>query len=341
MQNYQQIPRQNKCPVCGTMDATILWVTSSNQSAQHFVLHEKHPTKYFKLVSQIESIWGQNKCEVIQCDGCGFCYSNPYIAGDSQFYDLAYDRSSYPTWKWEFLLTYNILNKFSKSDLTLLEIGAGNGAFIRRIANKILLKENILCTEFSKYGKNQIENMGVKCLSDDVRNLSNIELKGTFDIVCMFQVLEHMDKLDILFQKLNWLMKKGGSLFIAVPNPKLIEFNELNGALLDMPPNHIGRWNIKCFEVIAQQYGFKIEDHKVEKFSLTSVAKQFITYRYLRNSQQNGTFENKIEQINNKYLLKLIRIPGVLVNLIQALPSLFKMNSGLGNSQWVHLIKLC
>src|SRR5208337_399944 len=156
----------------------------------------------------------------------------------------------YPKWKWEFQETYEAIKKLAKSDLKLMEIGAGDGAFIRRIAEEILPKENIFCTEFSRYGRHRIEYFGVKCSAEDVRCLSdsNSEYEDAFDIVCMFQVLEHMDRLELLFKKLNLLMKSGGNLFISVPNQRLIEFNENNGALLDMPPNHVGRWNIRCFE---------------------------------------------------------------------------------------------
>lgn len=340
MQNYQQIPKKIKCPVCCTNNAHRLWGASSKQAAQHFVLQEKHPERFLELVSHIESLWGQNTCEVVQCDKCGFCYSNPYIAGDERFYSLAYVGSGYPTWKWEFQLTYDVLNKCSRSDIKLLEIGAGDGAFVRRIAEKILPKENIFCTEFSEYGRHQIEKFGVKCLSEDVRNLSKAELEESIDIICMFQVLEHMDRLEVLFQKLNWLMKRGGSLFIAVPNPSRIEFNELNGALLDMPPNHIGRWNKKCFEEIGKQNGFHIEDYKVEEPSFTSMAKRFINYRLLRKSQQSGSFENQILKIKNRHLLRIMQMIAKAVNSIKAIPTLIKMNSGLGDSQWIHLIKM-
>jgi 2-polyprenyl-3-methyl-5-hydroxy-6-metoxy-1,4-benzoquinol methylase len=339
MQNYQKIPKEIKCPVCFTNNAHRLWDASSKQAAQHFVLREKHPERFLELVSHIEGLWGQNTCEVVQCDKCGFCFSNPYIAGDERFYGLTHVPSGYPTWKWEFQLTYDALNDCSTSDINLLEIGAGDGAFVRRISDNILPKENILCVEFSEYGRHHIEKFGVKCLSEDVRNLSNPELEESIDVVCMFQVLEHMDKLEVLFQKLNWLMKRGGSLFIAVPNPSRIEFNELNGALLDMPPNHIGRWNKKCFEEIGSQNGFHIEDYKVEESSFTSMARQFIYYRSLQNSQQNGSFENKILKIKNRYLLRIMEMIGKVVNSITAIPALIKMNSGLGDSLWIHLIK--
>ena len=165
------------------------------------------------------------------------------------------------------------------------------------------------------------------------------QLKESIDVVCMFQVLEHMDRLDVLFQKLNWLMKSGGSLFIAVPNSRSIEFNELNGALLDMPPAHIGRWNKKCFEEIGKQNGFYIRDYKIEEASFFSMAKQFILYRFLQKSQRSGSFENQLFKIKNRYLLRTMQIIGLVVHSIIAIPVLTKINSQLGGSQWVYFIK--
>ena len=341
MKSYQKIAKSIKCPVCGDNNAHVLWSVNSHQAAQNYVLYEKEPDRFLQLVAHIEVLWGRNDCEVVQCDHCSFCYSHPYVAGDMDFYTLAYERSGYPTWKWEFQQTYNALKTSAESDHTLLELGAGNGAFVKRIIADILAKENVTCMEFSEYGRHQLEKMGVKCFSQDIRELQSAELEESFDVICMFHVLEHMDNLDVLFQKLNWLMKKEASLFIAVPNEKRIEFNELNGALLDMPPNHIGRWNKRSFEEIARKYAFHINEYKIEKsgFSLLML-RQFITYRFLRNSQQKGRFENYIMRIKNRNLMRLFQIFGLLINAIISIPVLTKTGFREGNSQWVHFTKV-
>jgi 2-polyprenyl-3-methyl-5-hydroxy-6-metoxy-1,4-benzoquinol methylase len=196
----------------------------------------------------------------MQCSQRGFCFSYPYVAGDERFYSLAYVRSGYPKWKWEFQITYDLLRRNLRSNGKLIEIGAGNGAFISKIAKEVLAKENIFCTEFSEYGRHQIENWGIKCVPKDIRELSGQEYEKCADVICLFQVLEHMDGLHVLFEKLNWLLKPGGSIFIAVPNQNMIEFNELNGALLDMPPNHVGRWKRRCFEIIGSRHNLTLED---------------------------------------------------------------------------------
>jgi len=340
MNSYLLKSTNVNCPVCFSSDAKILWQTTSDQAAQHYVLKQKDFQRHLELTTQIETLWGQNTCEVIKCDNCDFCYSNPYIAGDEKFYTIANERNGYPKWKWEFEETYNILNKrTNNSHLKLLEIGAGDGAFVNKISKNILLKENIFCTEFSEFGRLKIENIGVRCFDADFRDFISVEFHENYDFICMFQVLEHLDNLQSTFHKLNWLMKTGGSLFIAVPDNLRIVFNELNGALLDMPPNHVGRWNKKCFEIIGVQYGFKIENYKTENASFISMAKQYINYRMLRKSQVNGSFENWIFSLKNNLLLKIFRIISFAFNTLTSISILYKMDPNRGGSQWVHFIK--
>ena len=203
-------------------------------------------------------------------------------------------------------------------------------------------KANIFCTEFSEYGRHQIENCGIKCVPKDIRELSGQEYEKRVDVICLFQVLEHMDGLDVLFEKLNWLLKPGGNIFIAVPNQNMIEFNELNGALLDMPPNHIGRWNRKCFEIIGNKHNLTLEDYQVEDSDLALMARQFINYRFLRNCQNSESLSNKLRKIGiNTYIDRTAQALGVAVNAVMAVPallSLIKDKSNLGNSQWVHFV---
>jgi SAM-dependent methyltransferase len=340
MDHYKQTSKTITCPVCRGTQARVLWEVNSEQAAQHFVLREKAPERFRALVAHIEHLWGRDLCEVAECDQCGFCYSNPYRAGDKRFYDLAYERhnQSYPKWKWEFEATYAELAKTAQRSWLLLEVGAGNGAFVEKVAENLVPPQNILCTEFSDFGREKIGKLGIQCLAVDVRELAGSQYREQFDAVCMFQVLEHLDEPDAIFGHLNRLMKPGGRLFIAVPNPHRIEFNELNGALLDMPPNHIGRWNRSCFEEIGRRTGFRVEDFRVEDPGFRALAVQFIVYRFLRNSQRSGSIENRIESIRNHALHTPARALGVALNSVFALPALFRIDKKQGDSQWVHLV---
>ena len=339
MQRYDLTPAQRECPVCYSSNAHVLWVVNSDQAAQHFVRKEADRTRFAELAAHIETLWGRQSCEVVRCDDCEFCFSHPYVAGDEAFYTLACDRGSYPTWRWEYQLTYEVLKDQAGSHHKLLEIGAGDGAFVRRVGGGLIRKENILCTEFSATGRERIRQHGFECFAEHIIELTTDELEGAYDFVCMFQVLEHMDQLDVLFQKLNWISKKGASLFIAVPNPKTIQFSELNGGLLDMPPNHIGRWNRSSFEAFGRRWGFTLQNHAIEDESMVSIVKTFLTYRFLKESQQAATLANRIRTIKNRSWRRAMQVVGVALSSMRALPALSRIRSDLGMSQWVHLVK--
>jgi len=312
----------------------------AHAAARHFLLPNTPPDAFNALARHIEQLWRSHGCDVIQCDRCRFVYSYPYVAGDKRFYDLAYQRAGYPVWKWEFQIALERIVKAASPDFRVLEIGAGNGAFVRRLIESGAVRaENIVTTEYSDYGRSRIESLGIKCQSKDVRELQ----EEKFDVICMFQVLEHLDGIDGLFKKLTTFLKQGGSLLLAVPNDRRIEFNEKNGALLDMPPNHIGRWNPQAFKMIGERYGLRLHDHSVEPFSLPAFVSQYAHYRFLRRSQIDGTLERGLQRIagmvKSRSVTNALRGTGILLSLVAGIPAVLRINGQLGDSQFAHLVK--
>lgn len=333
------------CPICGFSEGDLLYSITASDATQHFVLKEVEPVRHNKLQSHISKLWGQSTCDSVSCRTCGFGYAEPYVAGDSTFYTLAYERSGYPIWGWEYEVTKIAIKEtilgLGQSSLRLLEIGSGNGAFVRKIAPEILPKENVFCLEFSDYGRQIILDYGIECDGVDIRSLNNPKLERSFDIICMFQVLEHMDRLEQLFKKINHLATSQAHIFIAVPNPKRIQFNETHGNLLDMPPNHIGRWNQSSFELVGSKFGWKLVEHKIEPQNIYETIKQQITYRYLRMSQNSTSLANVIERIKYKQIRHILRMSLAICYSFTRFNVLYYAvhNEDLGDSQWVHLVR--
>jgi len=221
----------------------------------------------------------------------------------------------------------------------LLELGSGDGAFVRRLVNAGLPRQNIVCTEYSPHGCEKIAALGIRCLAEDIRAVEPARFPEPFDTICMFQVLEHLDKLDELFRALHRLMRPRGSVFLAVPNFRRIEFNEAHGALLDMPPNHIGRWNRRCFEKLAAAHGFQMQLHATEPFSFLPAWKQLAYYRFLRVAQRSGGVANRIHSINNRRLRQMLEIGAIALTASTSLHAALRMTPDMGNSQWVHFRK--
>lgn len=277
------------CPVCSGKNTTIDFVVSASEAAQHFVLREGNPERSAALEKHISSLWGQNECTLRHCVHCGFRFADPYIAGDKLFYNLAFERSNYPSDKWEFARTVTELGKMGFRGNRILEIGAGFGLFLDKIADSFVPKSGITAIEFSDAA---ISSLRTKGYTAHQTPLQDAEFTGPFDAIFAFQVLEHLDGLDDLFSRVNHLLTDNGSFFIAVPNFNRNTFNEENGSLLDMPPNHLGQWTPKALEIIGERHGFRVDATEFEPFSLGAFIKQDIIYSYLRQAQRAGTIEN-------------------------------------------------
>jgi SAM-dependent methyltransferase len=340
MKTYANGPVRAQCPICDSDAAQMLWDVSSKGAAQHYVLKEADEARFGNLVNAIESLWKKNEARVVRCGNCEFVYSDPYVAGDGNFYGLAYQRTGYPKWKWEYQVTLDALRNV-KPGFQYLEIGAGDGAFVSRIVPEMTRAENAYCTEFSDFGRERIRGLGIRCESTDIRDANRPDLQGRFDVVCMFQVLEHLDGLDSLFSHLRWLTADDAHLFIAVPNPDRIEFNELHGAMLDMPPNHIGRYRRTTFDALCRRWGWEAVACKVEKGSFAAASKSFVLYRFLKNAQRRNSLENRIMRIRQPKVRKALQLAGVALNVPAALPALASMSEEhRGMSLWVHLRKM-
>ena len=239
------------CPICENKEIELLYEVTSEASAEHFIHHTVSKDVDY-LQNHIEKLWGQSTCEVVRCTKCRFCYSLPYVEGDKTFYQFLYDEKPKYPWRPEHDLTFRVLENMR--DFSILEVASGDGTFIRVISPSLTSLENVLCTEYSKDGRNVIcNNYGITCTDTDFRIL-----EGKFDVICMFQILEHLVDVNNVFGRLNLLSHAGTNLFISVPNDKRLEKREQAGGMLDMPPNHIGRWNRKCFDIVAKKYGWSI-----------------------------------------------------------------------------------
>ena len=336
-----------ECPVCGATEAALLYAVSPRESAQHFVLAEVEPRLHAHLARHIEALWHSSECRLLRCAACGFVRADPFIAGDAAFYELAYQgkrEGRYPEWRWEYDQTISALRGLPPGDRKVLEIGAGNGAFVKRLVSLGFAKERIQTTEFSHYGRREIEQAGIGCIADDIRAPSFDRFLGAFDVLCLFQVLEHLDRLDAVFARLCRLARPRADIFIAVPNERRIDFNEANGGLLDMPPVHTGRWNRRCFEIIGKRHGLRVADHRYQKESLASRAIDLAGQLYLRHAQRaaNG-FANRIERVyrrNPAPRTKALRVAGVAAAALLHPPAFANLARGrLGSAQWVRLAK--
>jgi 2-polyprenyl-3-methyl-5-hydroxy-6-metoxy-1,4-benzoquinol methylase len=320
------------CPVCGHLQARLYYTVTDKQSANHFIITTGgNFDSLARLTKKIHRLWNNNDAKVLACINCSFVYSNPFVAGDYEFYNLI-NHGEAPSdnnweWEWEFEETRKSLSKIPKiEDLTLLEIGASTGNFIRKIADSLIKKEHILCTEYSEIGIEELKKNGITALAIDVNQLETKANHKRFDFICMFQVLEHLNNYEDLFRVFNYISKEKARVYIAVPNGRRIEFNEKNGGLLDLPPNHLARFNETTISLLANKFGWRINDIKIQNESYLDIMKGIMYYRSLQRL------------VNKKKMNKLARIIDYVdINLMKVKIVLNRRK--IGDNLWVCLEK--
>jgi len=162
------------------------------------------------------------KLIVSMCYNCGLIQQNPLPTSEelriyySHNYRNDYKKTYSPKLKHVFragniaLGRIKFLEKYGLHNGTLLDIGAGGGEFVY-LSEKFGFKSNGIepSIGYSEYSKKEY---GAKILTGELNDVI-----GTYDIITMFHVLEHLPSPIKAFEKLYFLLNKNGQLLIEVP----------------------------------------------------------------------------------------------------------------------------
>lgn len=171
------------------------------------------------------------------------------IAGDKVFYsNISHAwKNYYRAERWE----YSHVKKFLTGNEHLLEIGCGKGYFLRSIEARI---ESAKGLEFNE------EAIRNKETTVDVLHMSVEEAAASgsrFDVVCAFQVLEHVTDPRSFIEHALTCLNDGGTLILSTPNNDNIDFYNQQD-IFDAPPHHMGCFTIEVYENIAKRFGCTI-----------------------------------------------------------------------------------
>ncbi len=325
---------EKRCPVCNSKHTRKVFSLTSG-TAGSLVIPD-NPEQSYRISKEIESLWLSNHCEFHRCTNCMFGFAWPFIAGTDKIYSALYYKDfSFLADKWEYYLAIEIIRNLDlSSDSTLLELGAGNGSFLDKVSTIINEKSQICSTEYSSAGVEEIQRRGYECYNKSISELLKENLPK-FDIICMFQVLEHMDDLELVFQTLGKLGSQTTHLIIAVPNGTLRSFYDKMGVHLDVPPIHVGRFTPETFHFIGRKHGWNVVETWIEPQKYLFKVKKFVFDRYARQR-----FAKRTERYKSKLLKYFFRYTIVILLSIRFFTVLiYLLLTGTGTSLLVHLQK--
>lgn len=234
--------------------------------------------------------------QIYQCDDCGFGFSHPFAAGTETIYNLITDGDAhYPRNRFEFTETVKRLSQRGQVD-RLLELGAGSGAFLSKVI-QANLAGHITAMEYDDSAIARLRRLpGVTVVQGDVQRLVE-HSPEPFDVICMFQVLEHMDRLESVFEALYRLTKSGSEIFIGVPNSKHTRVEEELTGFMDMPPRHIGRWTDESLRLISGRHGFQFVESRLNHRSAPLELWDLAKFRLEQRTRRAENLAAKVEQI--------------------------------------------
>ena len=205
-------------------------------------------SKYFKGIKEIF---------IYRCLDTGYRFYYPFnTSGDSKFYEgLEKFPWYYMDWKWEHEIASNIIKPRDR----VLEIGCGRGSFLIKMQQ---IGADCTGLELNDNAVSYGQNKKVRILNESIQSHAKNNHER-YDVVCSFQVVEHIAKIKEFLQSTVDAVKPGGKLIISVPN-NYGDSIILKDNLLNMPPHHMGLWDAVSLANLQNIFSIRLERLEME-----------------------------------------------------------------------------
>jgi 2-polyprenyl-3-methyl-5-hydroxy-6-metoxy-1,4-benzoquinol methylase len=204
---------------------------------------------------------------VVQCQDCGLCFTNPRptVRSIAQFYPDDYrphqmrKRGARPRWLrwphwWPAGENYRkVLPVHGRG--RLLDFGCGGGSYLQRMQSQ---GWEVTGLDFSASTVARLRSeLGLTVLAGTLPH-PDLREPETFDVITMWQSLEHVHEPMKVLRAAHRLLAPGGKLVVAVPNVDSLPFRWFGQAWsgLDLPRHltHFAPWTLR---LMLHRSGFR------------------------------------------------------------------------------------
>ena len=196
-----------------------------------------------------------------RCSDCGLVQLHP-VPADMGVYYQAYQVHARKSWLHEAMRRLVMIGGYylpspEKEGLSLLDYGGGDGWYLREMSGR---GHRAVGYEPNPDHARQLSaDLGVPVFSD----VSELEKDhaGSFDVVTMHFVVEHVSDLQETFRLAHRLLKPGGLFYFLIPNIESIEFKLFGRKWHGFdPPRHISFPTPPIIEGLAGKTAFEVEN---------------------------------------------------------------------------------
>ena len=203
-----------------------------------------------------------------KCENCGLIFCNPYPSKQQIYH---YYNSAMKKFENNFFLKsfenrlnifyprIDLIKKYRKSG-KILDIGSSIGVFLEAL-NRVEHNFRLTCCDIDKDSCDKLKNRYPKI---DVINSDfvDIEKKPDYDIITMWDTVEHIVDQNLLFDSVKKMLRKDGLFFFSTPNTDSFEWMVANTEHVQLlPPGHVNLLNINSISTLLKNNGFSLKNY--------------------------------------------------------------------------------
>jgi 2-polyprenyl-3-methyl-5-hydroxy-6-metoxy-1,4-benzoquinol methylase len=190
----------------------------------------------------------------------------------------------------------------------LLDIGSGVGIFIDELINNNANYEITACDlSLDACEKIKDRHGNIKVVNSSIQKLE--AEKKYFDIITMWDCFEHLAEPDQILNKIHYILKDNGYVFLSTPNTSSLEWIIAGKKHVQLlPPGHVALYNIDNIKIIAKNNNFKIKNISTPNASLD--------FTYIKNNYPKIFDNNDIGKFL-EYIIKDLSNIDMVNNFIE------------------------
>jgi len=229
------LPVTTACVLCGSGDFSVEFQLATSDIAKLY----RHCTA-IDITSEFSGI---SRVDFCRCRNCDLGFFWPPVTGSSDFYaklqrkDPQYYQGTKPE--------YDMGKRFIRPEDKVLEVGSGVGNFSLAIQC-----ESYTGLEFNEQAIDDAQRRGINVIRQSVESHA-VEHVDEYDVVCSFQVLEHVSNVREFLSAQSVAVRPGGLLIACVPSEDSYMTTCWN-SYYNMPPHHVTRWSDKALANICR-----------------------------------------------------------------------------------------
>jgi SAM-dependent methyltransferase len=265
------------CPMCAGTDLKV-WLRASVDDLARLYRDG--------LAIDVRSRFGNSaELRLLKCAACDLGSFDPVVPGDGAFYEhLLRFEWYYPASKAEF----GSAAKFVRNEDDVLEIGCGEGRFADHIRPR-----SFTGLEYTDRAVARARARGLRVTRESIESYSAVNA-GSADVVCAFQVLEHVPAPRAFVEAALACLRPGGRLIVSVPSADGFMSATINN-VLNFPPHHLTWWSDDALRALGARFGLALESLEHERLADEHVD-GYVYALWIRGFDRPGRTANVIDR---------------------------------------------